>query len=354
MHAHQPSFADGFGDVPPEVLSAPSSGGRGADAGPAGIAAIATSAPTDSELGGAGSQPDTPTLGRPGGHAAQPVFSPVHSEDADASRAARPPPGPVGEAAEGSASEGHQTARSGASGDMSARAAAEIMSDASFHSGVVPHGHSYAPPADEGHGNLSMHTHPVQRGPRPPAISLPAPSEAGSLAAASIMYTPGHHMDGPIAAVTNDINVVEADQHWQEQDASEMPRSELTTSLRGPDGGRPPVSSAPAKWWLTQVDGKAVERAEPHNDWWYDREAILSRKPSVRFRRSVDIQVPFYNEQVWSSCPTPALRCACLHIACTWAAGRGRGAAVCRGNCSASTRRRSRCKSTSSSSPTCP
>jgi hypothetical protein len=61
----------------------------------------------------------------------------------------------------------------------------------------------------------------------------------------------------------------------------------------------PPVQRmVPAKWWLTRCNTGLIQRADRHDDWWYDPEAIMSRKPSVRFRRSVDIQLPVYNEQV--------------------------------------------------------
>jgi hypothetical protein len=37
-----------------------------------------------------------------------------------------------------------------------------------------------------------------------------------------------------------------------------------------------------------------------HKGFWYDEKAILSRKPSVRFRRTVDLMLPVFNEMVRS------------------------------------------------------
>lgn len=41
-----------------------------------------------------------------------------------------------------------------------------------------------------------------------------------------------------------------------------------------------------------------AEDEQLHKTFWYDPEAVLSRKASVRFRRSVDVMLPTFNEQV--------------------------------------------------------
>jgi hypothetical protein len=55
-----------------------------------------------------------------------------------------------------------------------------------------------------------------------------------------------------------------------------------------------------------QVNERLVGKAEAHSDWWYDPRAILSRKPSVRFRRSANIMRPFYDEDT--------VRCVCSNL----------------------------------------
>jgi hypothetical protein len=69
---------------------------------------------------------------------------------------------------------------------------------------------------------VSMHTNPIHRR-RPPMLRLP--SENGSAAGRSVMQSSHALLPEPttIPAVTNDINVVDADQHIQNDQA----RSEL-------------------------------------------------------------------------------------------------------------------------------
>lgn len=68
-----------------------------------------------------------------------------------------------------------------------------------------------------------------------------------------------------------------------------------------------PNSISPFKWWVdrdaTQADANmwldkpGGRTSELRSEFWYDQEAILSRKSSVRFRRTVDLMLPVYNEQ---------------------------------------------------------
>jgi hypothetical protein len=64
---------------------------------------------------------------------------------------------------------------------------------------------------------------------------------------------------------------------------------------------------SPFKWWgergQTEADvniwlGAPDNKRVFHKDFWYDPEAILCRKPSVRFRRTVDFELPVYNQKV--------------------------------------------------------
>lgn len=48
---------------------------------------------------------------------------------------------------------------------------------------------------------------------------------------------------------------------------------------------------------LQHNQSRLVTSKESHADWWYDPAAILSRKPSVRFRRSVNIMQPLYDDE---------------------------------------------------------
>jgi hypothetical protein len=91
---------------------------------------------------------------------------------------------------------------------------------------------------------------------------------------------------------------------------SSMPQREASRAeLSGIDE---PHTISPFKWWVdrgqTEADanmwlGKPDNESKPfHKEFWYDTEAILSRKPSVRFRRTVDLMLPVFNQMV------------CLHI----------------------------------------
>lgn len=80
---------------------------------------------------------------------------------------------------------------------------------------------------------------------------------------------------------------------------------------------------SPVRWWVPRPDADGAtspmkkgerrrnEKSEAgfhvhgrqadgayHKDFWYDPEAVLSRKASVRFRRSVDVMLPSFDEQV--------------------------------------------------------
>lgn len=80
---------------------------------------------------------------------------------------------------------------------------------------------------------------------------------------------------------------------------------------------------SPVRWWVPRDDVDAatgpmatsarLKRTESeagfhmhgvqsdgafHKAFWYDAEAVLSRKASVRFRRSVDVMLPSYGEEV--------------------------------------------------------
>jgi hypothetical protein len=223
-------------------------------------------------------------------------------------RATRPPGSLTTDPASMDSGRGHMTARS--TGSLESRPPGENISELSINSALGITGPSGPSSiiADRSVDTapVSMPTNSVHQAHRPPMIDVNV-SENGSVAAASGVYTARRHVEvgGAIPAVTNDITVVDADQHMQDDQAqSEMHRSEMDMpfgmqhhfSALGEEWRA--VKSAPAKWWLTQVDGKAVEKAQPHSDWWYDTDAIMSRKPSVRFRRSVDIPLPFYDENV--------------------------------------------------------
>jgi hypothetical protein len=150
---------------------------------------------------------------------------------------------------------------------------------------------------------VSMQSNPIHRAHRPPMLSVPSgqPSENGSVAGQSTVYASHAILNEPatIPAVTNDINVVDADQHIQnDKGYSDAPASDQRLSTHGKPLTPPGQRMTPMKWWLTKENSTAIQRADPHDDWWYDPEAIMSRKPSVRFRRSVDIQLPVCNEQV--------------------------------------------------------
>jgi hypothetical protein len=115
--------------------------------------------------------------------------------------------------------------------------------------------------------------------------------------------------------------------------------------VRSKDGGEEALSSvletssrpdteqdtSPVRWWVprrdddgdgsikptVKHDDKATRKADAgfhwygndqeefHDGFWYDPEAVLSRKASVRFRRSVDVMLPSYDEEV----------CCCMLVA---------------------------------------
>lgn len=88
-------------------------------------------------------------------------------------------------------------------------------------------------------------------------------------------------------------------------------------SRADPAGTDEPHSISPFKWWVdrdrgtVQSEGAHMWLAKPdttefHDDFWYDTEAILSRKSSVRFRRTVDLMLPVYNQQVCLFCVAQA------------------------------------------------
>lgn len=85
---------------------------------------------------------------------------------------------------------------------------------------------------------------------RPPGLDI-ARSEAGSLAQSHALFTTHHGADhaAPFQAITNDINVVEADQHMvaEEHEAEEAADPKHRKSTPGA------TSNAPEKWWLTQA-----------------------------------------------------------------------------------------------------
>ena len=308
-HKTQPSFADAFAadDFGPSELEGPAgpmvttssifthathraSGADGARDSSSGL--------PDTELfPSRQSLPDTPTLGRPGASTMPSLFSPRQS-DSDAAAA----PGPVAESVRGSGGGGRSASvdvrASGERGGgdpalISATSAPLPPVDAAAGSGA-------GEPAAEDSAHLSMLTNPIHRAHRPPMLDLPGHSDNGSVVAPSVMYTthpgPVEASHAPMPAVTNDITVVDADQHLRNENAL----SELhQPSARG---GKAPSPAArgvrPLKWWLTGTMDKAVQDAAPHDDWWYDTGAIMSRKPSVRFRRSVDIQAPVCNSHV--------------------------------------------------------
>ena len=76
---------------------------------------------------------------------------------------------------------------------------------------------------------------------------------------------------------------------------------------------------------LQHNQSRLVTTKECHDDWWYDPAAILSRKPSVRFRRSVNIVQPIYDDEVrfptslQQSCAVQLLWVCCVqHYCSTW------------------------------------
>lgn len=155
---------------------------------------------------------------------------------------------------------------------------------------------------------------------RPSPLVIDNPTDAASVAASShhntVRYEP---CDVAIDAVANDRTVVDAEEEFGRATAVAAMPSEGVVGVPSRIGGRPesvmdeallsagPIQ--PLKWWVARPgaqggDGEgaamwmSTRKRGPRKETWYDSEAILSRKPSVRFRRTVDLMMPVYNEEV--------------------------------------------------------
>ena len=82
---------------------------------------------------------------------------------------------------------------------------------------------------------------------RPPGLDV-ARSEAGSIAPSHALFT-HHEQQAPFQAITNDINVVEADQHMAAEGHEDGEEGDAKPGRMTPGT----ASNAPEKWWLTQV-----------------------------------------------------------------------------------------------------
>ena len=77
------------------------------------------------------------------------------------------------------------------------------------------------------------------------------------------------------------------------------------SGARKHDSPRSTGPPQPLKWWVSRAeDGAevatwlAASTREPHPAMWRDSEAVLSRKPSVRFQRTIDLMMPVLDDEV--------------------------------------------------------
>ena len=159
----------------------------------------------------------------------------------------------------------------------------------------------------------------VRRNMRPAPLVIDNPADAVSVAASSHHNTVRYEQrdDGvAIDAVANDRTVVDAEEEFGRVNTVAGMPSETVVGLPSRFGVRTdgsveqaPLTAGPIqplKWWVSRggEDGVgaatwlSTRKRAPRTETWYDSEAILSRKPSVRFRRTVDLMMPVVNEEV--------------------------------------------------------
>lgn len=155
---------------------------------------------------------------------------------------------------------------------------------------------------------------------RPAPLVIDNPADAASVVASSHHNTLRYgQCDVVIDAVANDRTVVDAEEEYGRTNVVAGMPSEAVVGVPSRMGPRQesfmedgPLSAGPVqplKWWVARPGGEggdgegaamwlSTKKRGPRLETWYDSEAILSRKPSVRFRRTVDLMTPVYNDEV--------------------------------------------------------